>query len=706
MEILNSFNQGDNKEICDAWGFVRYPFDSINATQLNSDELIELFTLEPTRLATALGLKNQIIAGSRGSGKTMLLRALDSFYKSRFIYDLCVKGEADVFPVYMNGTDIIITKEEDQSQQLIKWIGESLINKTRDFTKALKEPYWFESVVLNPLIKFSSLTGSDDVENLRIFLTKEKDKFIKQHSLGGVLSEFSKNVRELIKKEEETYKNLDINKLKRLFALSIGKRCKRLMLLIDEINSFPNEVYRAETGEMSIFEGFINILRNQNYILYSIAVEPGTRTDVIRDSRYGDEINLSVYLTNFEGMKQRRDYIYKMLQSYFAYAKNHKRHDFPLQDYFFMLDQSCWEGKESELVDDEAFDSLEQLILGSYGLPRQLLNLVKRALLCSIRRNHSDVIYPKIVDADDVRTAIIHEGERMAKQHESQQELLHNITMKCREDKTFRFHCSYSKIKCFLTGSDPILRVCQTLGKKQLSYEFHFAYTLYDDIPTHYIRGTHTVSISRSILVSDWIANTCNANNLNISKERAIELESQIKSCRAGKKYFHDYELLCKDILGYLFVPPLKGVEPQITNFSGTQRRDFILSNPGYGHSFWKKIYDHDKSKYVLFDAKNNVEGVSSENLNQIVGYLQQSIGNVGIILCRRLPGLSSKSSHGKLTMKSLIKRLVEIYNKQNNKIILVVTDEDIIKMLKIKSEGKNPAHILERLYDSFMMRV
>ena len=125
----------------------------------------------------------------------------------------------------------------------------------------------------------------------------------------------------------------------------------------------------------------------------------------------------------------------------------------------------------------------------------------------------------------------------------------------------------------------------------------------------------------------------------------------------------------------------------------GTERRDVIFTNDS-DQSFWSYLRSEHSSIFLMFESKN-CEELENSHFNQTATYLGDRLGRLGFIVTRRPLNAPQK------------KKAFSIYNdSQPRKIILVLSDQDVVAMLDIKCDGKDPMRYIQKLYRSFRTSV
>ena len=142
----------------------------------------------------------------------------------------------------------------------------------------------------------------------------------------------------------------------------------------------------------------------------------------------------------------------------------------------------------------------------------------------------------------------------------------------------------------------------------------------------------------------------------------------------------------------YLFTPPLVKPIPELSDKVLANRRDFIL--PNYAEKgFWAFMRERYTADYIVVDAKNYRGKVKKNEILQIANYLKpHGAGLFGIIVCRN--GGDSAGCEHTIREQWLV----------NKKLILVLADEDIEKMLINKLDGNPPEDLISRKIEQFRL--
>lgn len=168
-------------------------------------------------------------------------------------------------------------------------------------------------------------------------------------------------------------------------------------------------------------------------------------------------------------------------------------------------------------------------------------------------------------------------------------------------------------------------------------------------------------------------------------------LKQRLKGLKAGNQEAREYQKLVLEILDFLFNPELVDGKMEVKTLDGTERRDMIFSIDS-DYSFWTYLMSHHSTPVIMFETKNTIE-VDNIHLNQIATYLGKRIGTLGFIVTRNP------------LQQAQQRKVNSIYN-DSEKIILALSDSDLVAMLDMKSHGENPTQYIRKLYRSFLTSV
>ncbi|MBI6899496.1 restriction endonuclease [Pseudomonas putida] len=172
---------------------------------------------------------------------------------------------------------------------------------------------------------------------------------------------------------------------------------------------------------------------------------------------------------------------------------------------------------------------------------------------------------------------------------------------------------------------------------------------------------------------------------------RGTELCNELRSIKKGKAAWAKYEKVCEKILKYLFPNDLHGWHSQMRTDDGLNRFDYICRvRPTT--EFWKFVIDHLDSRYVLFEFKNYTQEIKQGQILTTEKYLlERGLRRMAIIMTR----LGADEHAIAMTQGAM---------REHGKLMLIVDDEKICKMLHMKERGEDPTDCLFEIADNFLL--
>lgn len=182
---------------------------------------------------------------------------------------------------------------------------------------------------------------------------------------------------------------------------------------------------------------------------------------------------------------------------------------------------------------------------------------------------------------------------------------------------------------------------------------------------------------------------------IKIGKTLSLERQyiQQLKKVNPGWADWSIYQKLVGNILELLFCPPLFKPLIETSDKSGTNKRDFIF--PNYASDGpWDFIRDKYSADFIVVDAKNYVKGVNKRSILQLSNYLKKpGAGLFGIIVSRNQ---EKKNASQTILEKWLLEE----------KMILVLTDDDVERMLIEKTNDRDPGMLILQKIEDFRLSI
>lgn len=174
----------------------------------------------------------------------------------------------------------------------------------------------------------------------------------------------------------------------------------------------------------------------------------------------------------------------------------------------------------------------------------------------------------------------------------------------------------------------------------------------------------------------------------------AGEFIARLHAISIGREGARSFQLEMLAILNHLFEPELTDGKIEEQTIHGTERRDIIFTNES-DRSFWHYVRQQYKDFLVMFEAKN-VEELTNEHLAQTATYMGDRLGYLAFVVTRRPP------------KEAQILKCFSIFNDSGSttrKVIIILHDEDIKQMLRMRESGNNPTKYVQQKYREFKVK-
>ena len=166
-----------------------------------------------------------------------------------------------------------------------------------------------------------------------------------------------------------------------------------------------------------------------------------------------------------------------------------------------------------------------------------------------------------------------------------------------------------------------------------------------------------------------------------------------MNQCKTGKIQNEDrkYEIICTKIIKYLFETEFFQMSTQHKTGDNIFRMDMICSLKGTTE-FWKFLMQFFNTKFVIFEYKNYSEELSQNLIVITSKYLiPDELRSVAFIVSRY--GLNKNAE-----------RIAISQIKDEKKLIVSLTDEDLLVMVALKEKGKEPSDYLLEKVENLLM--
>lgn len=159
-----------------------------------------------------------------------------------------------------------------------------------------------------------------------------------------------------------------------------------------------------------------------------------------------------------------------------------------------------------------------------------------------------------------------------------------------------------------------------------------------------------------------------------------------------GTMYAKEYEKLCEAILKCLFNNELTSWSPQKKSNNDLYIFDLICRIKDDTNSeFWDMLEKFFHSKYIIFEFKNYTERITQRELYTTEKYLyEKALRKVAIIV-----SCNGADDHAQYAERGVL--------RETGKLILDITNEDLLKMIDMKQTGNYPSDYLLLKMDELM---
>ncbi len=163
----------------------------------------------------------------------------------------------------------------------------------------------------------------------------------------------------------------------------------------------------------------------------------------------------------------------------------------------------------------------------------------------------------------------------------------------------------------------------------------------------------------------------------------------RLTSTPVGHQAANNYQQVVLDILTFAFCPDLIDGRLEDRTIEGTERRDILFTNDS-DTTFLDYVRNTHDSLTIMFAVKN-VGDLTMAALNQSATYLGDRIGRFGCILTRHRP------------QGNLLRKQISIFNdSQPRKVLLILSDADLIELINLRMRDAGPVKWLQKRYREF----
>lgn len=170
-------------------------------------------------------------------------------------------------------------------------------------------------------------------------------------------------------------------------------------------------------------------------------------------------------------------------------------------------------------------------------------------------------------------------------------------------------------------------------------------------------------------------------------------LIKEISLCKSGRTTFNTYEKLCHKLLENVFSEDLALWREQQRSNKDLYRFDLLCRiKDGNQKTFWSIIERYFNSKYVIFEFKNYSEPITQKEIYTTEKYLYaKALRSVGIII-----SANGYEENAYWAAKGSL--------RENGKLIVLLDNDDLIAMNKMKLNQEEPSNYLLEKLDNLLL--
>lgn len=172
-------------------------------------------------------------------------------------------------------------------------------------------------------------------------------------------------------------------------------------------------------------------------------------------------------------------------------------------------------------------------------------------------------------------------------------------------------------------------------------------------------------------------------------------LIKELQNWEPNDRESNEYEDLCIQVLKNLFAEDLGLWSDQQRSNEDLYRFDLICKiKDNIQVAFWKFIEEYFRSKYIIFEFKNYTKQITQREIYTTDKYLYaKALRCVAIII-----SCKGEDKNAKKAMKGTL--------RENGKLILSISNKDLIMMLNGKIQGNSPSEYLYSMLDTMLVEL
>lgn len=497
------------------WKLRQNPFKSMSAEDISNEDILDVFIFNDDLYSDVFDINNSIVRGQKGTGKTMLLRAIYNLYSYKAVVDISEGKKVSCIPVFINVS--LFNQIQDQNEiyrRIILKIIEELINFNSYLNDIKFNENWFD--------KFSNWIKKlfKDNKELQDEYASLSSRVIKEifTEKGYLNSDISANISRITLEMENQYNNeithdkfIGVENIKKIYNKFLSSFTDNILIIFDEISSLDAQFFERKEGNESLYIKLINQLRTTQNIYYKIAIYPFHYSDQLEESRYGNSINLDLNVYNPDHMPFNRRLIKKTIESYVKTYRLDETLYNNLSSYIELskISDNSYVGAEEGNDLNTCGDAIEQIVFGSRGIFRRIMSICSDAFKMVAQQYEQGI--ELVITKQIIVDVLSNYGKELySKFTPIEQQELSTIAKVCRKRTRSRFSYPYGTnyLRKFLEKGiqDNIIYLLEEgRGRAPSIFEFDYAFCIYAQLPTHLLRHIERTANSRSLTNGNFL---------------------------------------------------------------------------------------------------------------------------------------------------------------------------------------------------------
>lgn len=169
----------------------------------------------------------------------------------------------------------------------------------------------------------------------------------------------------------------------------------------------------------------------------------------------------------------------------------------------------------------------------------------------------------------------------------------------------------------------------------------------------------------------------------------------EMESCIAGREMYDNYQVLCHKLLKNIFSEDLALWKEQYSSNNNLYRFDLLCRiKDNNQKTFWNIIEKYFNSKYIVFEFKNYKKKITQKEIYTTERYLYaKALRSVAIIISQ-----NGYEDNADWAAKGCL--------RENGKLIILITTEELIEMNKMKENQEDPSDFLLDKLDDILLKL